>query len=778
MRKHIISMMEIEMEKKYYEFANSLFDELQSIRQSSSYLDELFLDGGISYEKSFEEALFRKLSSCQNGFMREDLGKVAECFREIAENNGSDLPFMENVYEEWIHNEEKYIDKNEIITLSRFLNLYLKQVNKASKSMKNNQSKPKFLFLSFIPNPEPGQEEGIDGKGEALLRAINKINELDCSSVTLPYENRVKEYFVNRERKDVNWIASLDDTNALQNEDFDFIFLVNPKLCSINWEEIDNGSYIDNGIESFSPVHETVEKYSKALKPGGRMFFVIETITAGYELLKEVQSEAHDNKLYLESVSNFYSFEPNLNIYEIAYNNYRNSKLAVVALQKDASGTENIKFLNIDNTMDDDYIEKLIGAKPSERLKYKKSLAFFPYQEFFSDVSDFEEQTDKIYYRLQEKYFEFFYQDGENASYVKLVKKLYDDNYSDDVKSSLSEIDWRYINDLARLAESLGIYYSGYQDLVHLKRAKYFLEIAMWCQMDVGSSLEMTENIIAMKESGQSPFAIIKTQFTNLFPIDLNENNFVVLFSDIEQILKTEFGEIYWNRLQPETRIYLQTSVFSFLHFLNSEECLQSKFDYSGMISLLMRALELELKKRFCTGYLNYLCEHCPNPYNYLKMNGLTNKFKENVKDIKGIVKFVKEESSMQLRYISYDGNNIEDGTYYFSMGKLHNFTGYKEERNSKEVRICIDTTFLEYLKLKMNDGAKKVRHESQKDRSERDKKIKVWVSKISKDVESLRYMRNDASHGGTVLNIEAAMQAFDKLILSKKVLKELVVPF
>lgn len=363
-----------------------------------------------------------------------------------------------------------------------------------------------------------------------MLRAISKKNELGCSSVTLLYENKVKEYFVNKERKDVNWITSLDDKNAIINNNYDFIFLVNPKLCDFCWEQIDNGSYIENGIKNYSPTHETLEKYGKALKLGGRMFFVVEAMTADRELLKEIYSEAVDKELYIESVINFYSFEQNFDIFKNSYGNYRNSKLVVIVLKKGAFGTDKIKYLTIDNTMGDDYIENLIRAKYSERIKYKNNLAFFPQQAIFSDVSDFEEQTGKVYYELLEKYFRFFYLDGDNADYVKIVKKLYDKNYLNKEEFKLSIKDWQYINDLARLAESLGHYYSGYRDLAHLKEAKKYLEIAMWCQMDVGSALESTEEKIASKESGKSSFTQNIKQFTDLFPININEKIISVWF--------------------------------------------------------------------------------------------------------------------------------------------------------------------------------------------------------------------------------------------------------
>ncbi len=764
---------------KYHEFAHDLFDELQSAYPEFSWWNYI-TDDENRYEKSFEEILLKKLKSCWNSLTRNDLDKIAEGFQKIAENEGSELFFPERIYEcvEGVIDKKKYTDKDEIRQLSKFLAIDLEYI--ANTNTENSSEEPNFLFLSFDTDPNPFKDEKIvDGKGEALLRAITEKNKLECSSVTLLYENKVKEFFITKEIKNVNWIRSYDDVNEIKNNVFDFIFLVNPELCQFNIQFTDDYTeYIVEGIKGFQPLSQTLDKYGKALKPGGYCFFIIEDIAVDYELIQQIQGEALANKLHMETVIDFYSFKPVVGISETGAGSRKSSNLSVIILRKKVTETGYIKFLNVDCSMDDGYLEELIRAGYPERLKYKSNMAFFPKQMSFSDVSDFKEQSDKIYYSLLERYYQFFYQGGANANYIKLAKKLYDVKYADDVKALVTKRDWMYINDLAKTAESLGLYYVGYQDLIHLRKAKKFLEIALWCRMDISSAFEMAKEKIAMLESGQSPFTKIKMQFMALCPIDLSANNRYAMLSDIEQILKDVFGNKYWNKLQKETRIYIQTAVFSFLQFLDGNEQSFEKFDYSGVISLLMRALELELKKRFCLDYIQFLKERYPNPFSYLKVNCLTFKISKNSNDVKGIVKYARDENPSGLRYISYDGSNIEDGSYYFSLGKINKFTGFKEDTGTNGPIIRVDSTFLEYLSLKMNGCYKRANCENQRERFEREKKIKHWVSKISKDIESLRVIRNNASHGGTILNIEAAMQSFNSLILVRKVLKELVTLF
>ena len=77
-----------------------------------------------------------------------------------------------------------------------------------------------------------------------------------------------------------------------------------------------------------------------------------------------------------------------------------------------------------------------------------------------------------------------------------------------------------------------------------------------------------------------------------------------------------------------------------------------------------------------------------------------------------------------------------------------------------------------------MKNDYKRTKHESKAEKREREKKIKAWVGRISGIVTTLKVTRDKASHGGIVLNIEDAVDTFNKLILVDKVLKELVSPF
>ena len=92
---------------------------------------------------------------------------------------------------------------------------------------------------------------------------------------------------------------------------------------------------------------------------------------------------------------------------------------------------------------------------------------------------------------------------------------------------------------------------------------------------------------------------------------------------------------------------------------------------------------------------------------------------------------------------------------------------GYADTVDNGKMLISVDSTFMEYIKAKTIN-----------ERDKDNQKILAWIRNIVSEVKYLEKIRNDASHGGRVLNINTLIDAFNTLILVKKVLKELVAPF
>lgn len=359
------------------------------------------------------------------------------------------------------------------------------------------------------------------------------------------------------------------------------------------------------------------------------------------------------------------------------------------------------------------------------------------------------EQSDKQYYEMLEQFEE---NASQNGNYNRIAKDLFDANYSGIVFASLTTNDWLHFCDLGKASELLGLYYAGFQDIERLMKAAGYLRQALWCHIDCREFLKTVENKIRVLKSGDSRFAEIKMPFASLYPPDLSEKAQCELFENANNLIKQEMSEIYWSKLKKETQIYLHTAVFTFAQFLSVGEKLYLKFDYSGVISLLMRALEYELENRFLKGYLEFLETQYPNVDSYLKQNNISN-WKHR--------KFILNDDFGTITYQLYDESNTD--SHYFTMGILPGLIGYRKAYDSKTATV--DFTAMQYFQETM-------KHEN----SERD--IINWIINILDNVSLLRSMRNRAAHGGEVLNANAAIEALSILVLVKKVLKDLIVHF
>ena len=359
------------------------------------------------------------------------------------------------------------------------------------------------------------------------------------------------------------------------------------------------------------------------------------------------------------------------------------------------------------------------------------------------------EQSDKLYYEMLEQFEDNASQRG---NYSRIAKDLFDENYSGPAFGSLTTNDWLHLCDLGKASELLGLYYAGFQDIEHLTKAEGYLRQAFWCHIDCRELLKTVDNKIGILKSGDSRFAEIKMPFASLYPPNLSETAQCELFVNTNNLIKQEMSEIYWSKLQKETQVYLHTAVFTFVQFLSVGEKLYLKFDYSGVISLLMRALEYELENRFLKGYLEFLETQYPNVDSYLKQNNISN-WKHR--------KFILKEDFGTVTYQLYDESNTD--SHYFTMGIMPGLIGYRKAYDFRTATI--DFTVTQYLQRTM-------KHESN------EKDIINWITNILDNVSLLRSMRNRAAHGGEVLNANAAMEALNILVLVKKVLKDLVVHF
>ena len=82
-------------------------------------------------------------------------------------------------------------------------------------------------------------------------------------------------------------------------------------------------------------------------------------------------------------------------------------------------------------------------------------------------------------------------------------------------------------------------------------------------------------------------------------------------------------GKLAWETACNETKIYLKTAEHLYKEFSKLKLQERQNIDYSCIIILLMKALELELKKIFSYEYLNYLMDVDISPQKYSELNGI-----------------------------------------------------------------------------------------------------------------------------------------------------------
>lgn len=376
-----------------------------------------------------------------------------------------------------------------------------------------------------------------------------------------------------------------------------------------------------------------------------------------------------------------------------------------------------------------------------EMEKYSNPYAIQTLAEFHRDGIFFD-QSEEIYFNFLKRFVEVI---SDKGNYVRIAKDLYDCRYSGRLMMDLSVNDWIHLGDMGGACKQLGLYYAGFSEEKDLRSAEYYLRLALWNHFNVGDVLEMVGRKLELLADDQND------DLTDIDSRKILNNQQDILYEEVKKKLQTHVGDDNWNKLQEETKVYLITALLSYNQFIAMGNKVYNQLDFSGIISLLMRALEYELENHFYKEYLEYLKINYPDAREYLSENEITiNKWSR-----RRLIVY-KSASLSDIKY--YEFGSVD--TPRFSLGLLSGLIGFKDADNVRN--ITIDKTFFEYCKNSMKFGNSEV-------------EIKNWIRDIIVDTEILRHKRNKAAHGGKVLNIREAKEAFDIMIWVKEVLKNLM---
>ena len=758
-------------EQKIKELVENLFAEIEENADFAKR--EYFYDESCHYYNSFRKIILGKLKNQWKDLTRNELDEIAVRFNEIAKRKKSEVFFPTSIYEciDYLDKSEedifkqRFLSKESIDDLCRYISLSFKFIDFDTSNTQSNIERKNILSLSFNSESEYTSDYTIDedyndGKGEALLRGINSKYRLDKYDKSLVRENEIKQFLIQKELNNVSWINNISSLKIFNKTKFDRIILINPPICNYT---VDDNIYVAD-IQNYGRIKETLKGYGKLLKNPGILFIIIEYLAVNTDFLQELQKVVKQNSLCIKTVVNFYTMEKEAPHYheedDDDYSEFEASKqnnLTLIIIEKGHRNTDYIKFVSVDNLMDDNTIEQIIKMKDTDVYTNNDHVVYVPQKIKLFDSPDFMVKTEKIHYSMLEKYFKIYY---ENSVLINNLKKSYNENHNGKDRGSISVSikDSLYLGDLANTSEALGLYYAGFQNLDSLNISKKYLEIASWCHKDVANILTRVKKKIDMRQRGNLQFNEYKKVFGLLYPFGTTENIQRVLLQNVEKRMQDEFGLEYWNSLQKETKAYLNTALFTLMQYISVGEELNRNLDYSGVISLLMRALEYELEIYFCREYLGYLQNEYPNAQIFLKEINM------KCEERKYIVHEVYSGKTVYWSYCDTDSNVAEQKFQFFMLKKI---MGYSDRYIKGNLVVTIDKTFMKYLKYKMNGYY-----------NCDEQKILNWLGNLVENVEYLRPKRNRASHGGSVLNINDAMDAFYVLVLVEKIIKELIMPF
>ena len=365
-------------------------------------------------------------------------------------------------------------------------------------------------------------------------------------------------------------------------------------------------------------------------------------------------------------------------------------------------------------------------------------------------------ESEYMYIQELEHLFDVVLRGGPLGDASRIAKDLYDASYSCYLVAEMSLDDWICNSMLGSTGETLGAYYSGFSDVDMLNKAIYYLKIALWCHFDTEKLLESTRvrlNMLCKKSNGGitkgDTLENLKDTICCNPELAVSENRRAAGYRTVIYV-QSQFDSYNWNKLQKETQSYLISATYSFAALLEIEKFDGNATDYGGVISSLMRALELELRVRFHKKYLDYLKLMYPDPEEFAKKIGI---FKSDYNYEKKRFCLLKRKGDSVL----YADSNGSDGSF-----KLGGFKSVIGRQDKKDKKIDFDYTMKEYCKNilfihQLNDD-----------------QVKNTLEIIYRDVVSIIALRNNSSHGGIILTLEDAESAFEKLMLTYKMLNNL----
>jgi len=223
--------------------------------------------------------------------------------------------------------------------------------------------------------------------------------------------------------------------------------------------------------------------------------------------------------------------------------------------------------------------------------------------------------------------------------------------------------------------------------------------------------------------------------------------------SKYQQQLAGYIEEDIWNRLDSKSRIFISTAFYCHQQFKDEPTARDGEIDYSPVITLLSKALELELKKRFYDSYLEYLRRRFrDNAETYIEYN-----------DLDPCKNRVILYQNPRRKYVFVDSNMNDSFTLgsfpYIVASGTHNY----DKIYPSAADYCKDVLFSHDCELFRNDPSAYKRE------------IEQWLKNYITEVETVRPVRNRSAHPNSILRDADAVFCQDVIIRVKHLIDKLI---
>lgn len=236
------------------------------------------------------------------------------------------------------------------------------------------------------------------------------------------------------------------------------------------------------------------------------------------------------------------------------------------------------------------------------------------------------------------------------------------------------------------------------------------------------------------------------------------EKEIETIFSGYETLFKEKLEIENWNKLSVESRQYLKSACFANEKFETLSEEDKKLADFSGVVILLMKALEAEVKKRFFEKYINYLKNNCGNDQNARAEYFIRNDLLDN------------HDNRENKKCLFKKNGKLKSTTDQFTLGNVM----YALRTTSGKNKV-VDKTVVGFCKQQLLDEAKFKAAYGITEDNKYESKIKRWIYDITDDIDDIVSMRNKAAHPGAILRYEENNICWEVVIEIEKLLIRLI---